>query len=130
MRDTGIGITEEQQGRLFQAFSQADTSTSRKYGGTGLGLAISRRLAQMMEGDLTLESKPGAGHDVLFHGLLRSAGKAGGGRFPHLPGMSVRQPVPVVEDTETSRELLETFLEQLVYPMHLCSHCGGGRWPC
>ena len=59
--DTGIGITPEQMTRLFQPFSQADTSTSRKFGGTGLGLVISRRLAEMLGGDLTAESRPGAG---------------------------------------------------------------------
>ena len=56
--DTGIGMTPEQMGKLFQEFSQASSSTASKYGGTGLGLAISRRFCQMMGGDITVESEP------------------------------------------------------------------------
>src|SRR5262249_7949661 len=59
--DTGIGMTEEQMGRLFQEFSQATASTTSKYGGTGLGLANSRHFCRLMGGDITVESKPGKG---------------------------------------------------------------------
>jgi signal transduction histidine kinase len=59
--DTGIGMTQEQIGKLFQEFSQASSTTARKYGGTGLGLVISRRFCQMMGGDITVESEPGRG---------------------------------------------------------------------
>jgi signal transduction histidine kinase len=59
--DTGIGMTKEQQQRLFQPFTQADDSTTRKYGGTGLGLNISQRFCQMMGGDIEIESEAGCG---------------------------------------------------------------------
>ena len=59
--DTGIGMTPDQMGKLFQEFSQASSATASKYGGTGLGLVISRRFCQMMGGDITVESEPGRG---------------------------------------------------------------------
>src|SRR2546422_1996811 len=59
--DTGIGMTAEQQAKLFEEFSQADSSTAQRYGGTGLGLAITRKLTRMMGGDVTVESEPGKG---------------------------------------------------------------------
>ena len=64
--DTGIGMTPEQMGKLFQEFAQASSSTASKYGGTGLGLVISRRFCQMMGGDITVESEHGRGSTFMI----------------------------------------------------------------
>jgi two-component system, sensor histidine kinase and response regulator len=109
VRDSGIGIPKEQQGKLFQAFTQADTSTSRHYGGTGLGLAISRRLARLMGGDLTFESAPGVGTTFFFTARFATEADA---NVPAkvAPSSVTQQPVLVVDDSATTRELLETLL--------------------
>jgi two-component system, sensor histidine kinase and response regulator len=109
VQDTGIGISPEQQARLFQSFTQADSSTTRKYGGTGLGLVISRRLARLMGGDLTVESTPGKGSTFVFTARLGVEPQPEAPpRVP--PAAVIERPVLIIEDTESSRELLETLL--------------------
>ena len=82
VRDTGIGLTPEQQAKLFQPFSQADSSTTRKYGGTGLGLTITRSLVQMMGGEIWVESEPGRGSEFSFTAVF-GLGSSPGGKASH-----------------------------------------------
>jgi signal transduction histidine kinase/CheY-like chemotaxis protein len=112
--DTGIGLTPEQQRRLFQSFSQADPSTSRKYGGTGLGLVISRRFAQMMGGDIHLRSEFGRGSTFTVR-LPRSGGPArpAPGHAPVSAEVTPASPlVLVVDDEKATRELITRGLEK------------------
>jgi GAF domain-containing protein/CheY-like chemotaxis protein len=109
VRDTGIGLTAEAMGRLFQSFSQADSSTTRKYGGTGLGLAISRRLAEMMGGRIWGESDgPGKGSTFSFSivapvaTLPPARSREFVGTQPELAGKSIL----VVDDNATNRRVL------------------------
>ena len=105
VRDTGIGIPPERMDRLFKSFSQVDTSTTRHYGGTGLGLAISRRLAQLMGGDVSVDSVPGKGST--FHFTIVAETHADWVSYP--VGSSVdfeHKRVLVVDDNDTNRRLL------------------------
>ncbi len=112
VRDTGIGLTPEQIGRLFQSFSQADGSTTRKYGGTGLGLAICKRLSELMGGRIWVESEPGKGSSFIFTVVF---GRCAGARKPRL------SPIPdlrgtralVVDDSRIAREILINALSSL-----------------
>jgi GAF domain-containing protein/CheY-like chemotaxis protein len=118
--DTGIGMSEEQMGRLFKDFSQADASTAKKYGGTGLGLALSRRLCRMMGGDITVTSEPdrgstftvrlpvevedpAAGTPALEHGPPRTTGPRAAGT------------VLVIDDEPAVREIVQRFLTREGY---------------
>ena len=110
VRDTGIGLTSVQQGRLFQAFSQADASTSRKYGGTGLGLVISRRFAQMMGGDIDVASEVGRGSVFTVRLPRRVAGRPAAPE--PVPAGGGATTVLVVDDDPGARELLARNLER------------------
>jgi two-component system sensor histidine kinase/response regulator len=111
--DTGIGLTQEQMGKLFQSFQQADMSTSRKYGGTGLGLAISKKLAELMGGAVGVESEYGKGSTFWFTARL---GKGVGKVKQYLPDPDLRgRRILVVDDNEMSRIILSDMLTGMTF---------------
>lgn len=120
VRDTGIGMTKEQTSRLFQAFSQADTSTTRKYGGTGLGLAISKQLTELMGGEIGVKSEPGKGSTFFFSanfGLVKQKVKR---KFTLAPDLR-KMKVLVVDDNASSREILKGMLESFSFQVTLAA---------
>ena len=116
VRDTGIGITEEQRSRLFKSFEQADSSTSRKFGGTGLGLAISKRIVEMMDGEIWVDSVPGEGSTFGFTIKMR--------RVTHskdkLLGSLVNREDARILAVDDTPEILEYFVE---FAARLGMHC-------
>ena len=110
VRDTGIGIPPDKQEKIFRAFEQEDTSTTRKYGGTGLGLTIAARLVALMGGEITVASEPGRGSTFTFTARF--------GRQPHspervaarLPALLHDLPILIVDDNATNRHILEEWL--------------------
>ena len=114
--DSGIGMSQEQQSRLFQFFSQADTSTARQYGGTGLGLAISKRLVELMGGSIWVNSTPGQGS--CFHFVLpmeigdaASLAKKRTVELPHVDQLRGAK-ILLVEDSEINQELAKVLLSR------------------
>jgi two-component system, sensor histidine kinase and response regulator len=123
VKDTGIGMTKEQVESLFQPFIQADASITRKYGGTGLGLAISKRLAEMMGGEIAVETEPGKGSVFSFTarlGLHAEEKEERTRRVGDLKGMRVL----VVDDSITAQEILKGALESMSFDV---STAGSGE---
>src|SRR5262249_35935273 len=114
IRDTGIGIPPDKQAKIFQAFEQADTSTTRKYEGTGLGLTIAARLVALMGGQITVNSVPGQGSTFAFtarFGLRPHQPETTPASPPDPSGARLRDlPVLIVDDNATNRRLLEEWL--------------------
>ena len=116
VRDTGQGLTEEQISRLFQSFSQADSSTTRKYGGTGLGLAISRSLAELMGGKVGVESVFGEGSDFWFTVRLGISQQPKRVLMPK-PDLHGRRAL-VVDDNDHARSVLRDMLEGMTFDVN------------
>jgi signal transduction histidine kinase/ligand-binding sensor domain-containing protein/DNA-binding response OmpR family regulator/HPt (histidine-containing phosphotransfer) domain-containing protein len=112
VEDTGLGISDEQQARLFQAFAQADASTTRLYGGTGLGLAISQQLVRKMGGEIKVDSEPGVGSSFSFTVHLQAAIDQSP-RVRPVPAAALGKRVLVVDDSEATRHMMKNQLSLL-----------------
>lgn len=121
VRDTGIGMTRKQIDNLFQAFSQADSSITRKFGGTGLGLSISKRLVELMGGNIWVESTPYKGAAFIFTARFqRSPEKQSSGKYTTLPAIDLRGlKVLAVDYNENARNTLKTYLESFMFSVTL-----------
>ncbi|ESP90952.1 response regulator [Pseudoalteromonas luteoviolacea] len=117
VKDTGIGMSKEQQTKLFQSFSQADTSTTRKYGGTGLGLTISQQLVKLLGGEIFVESDLNCGSEFYFTLPIAINNYAS---TPVKSGQSFEgKSACVIDDNEDARDIMETMLESLGFKVSL-----------
>jgi len=123
VRDTGIGVPPDARPHLFQPFSQADGTTTRRYGGTGLGLAISRELVELMDGVLDFTSRPGRGSTFWFTLPFEPARSAPGSVAPEsIAAAGAGRPVLVVEDHALNREVVIRMLERLGYTVEVAAN--------
>jgi signal transduction histidine kinase/DNA-binding response OmpR family regulator len=121
--DSGIGITEEQRSRLFSSFEQADSSTSRKFGGTGLGLAISKRIVEMMDGSIWVESEPGKGSVFTFRVSVKRGQEPPGNLLE--PGVNWENlRVLAVDDDNDVREYFSEIAGRLNFSLHTAADGG------
>jgi CheY-like chemotaxis protein len=119
VKDTGIGISHEQQNLLFKAFTQADMSTTRKFGGTGLGLAIAKQLVNMMGGTIGFESRPNVGSTFWFEIQLES--ELFTNIESHIPTIQQLK-VLIVDDNETAREIFHEMLSRFGIESAICKN--------
>ena len=118
VRDTGIGMTPGQQAKLFESFSQVDASTTRQYGGTGLGLAISKQLVELMGGRIWVESTLGEGSTFSFTTKLGIGANQRDRDFTTTSDMQGMRAL-VVDDNETSRTILQTYLQSFSFDVEI-----------
>jgi CheY-like chemotaxis protein len=117
VKDTGIGIPPEKLSTIFESFTQADNSTTRKYGGTGLGLTISKSLVELMGGELTVSSEPRKGSMFTFHLPLRVVNAKPPITFDSKP---LLREVLVIDDNETNCNLMRGIFDYLQIPCRIC----------
>jgi len=123
VKDNGIGMTSEQQANVFKAFTQADASTTRKYGGTGLGLVITKRFIEMMDGSVKMESELGKGTTFTIRLPTHFTSEAEEKNISESPDLSKekRKRVLVIDDDKVARDLFRNYLKRLGYDVHVAT---------
>jgi len=122
VRDSGIGMTREQADRMFQAFTQADATTTRKFGGTGLGLSISKRIVGLMNGKIWVESTPGKGSKFIFTARFGKVAERRAGRRYVLENDLRGMRVLAVDDNATCRHILQSYLESFALDVTMAAN--------